>query len=199
MRIDAKLEKEIADLGGLPREELAVRWDKQHGCPPPLGVRRELLIRSAAWHLQAKWLGGLSADTRRRLKDAVRRADGRMTQQQSQLAKATQPPATSSGNMYRASGDVACLDGVDPLGSPQSTDGSAADLTLHRSSLPSPPPPRRSPAAGARLLRDWNGRTHVVDVTKEGFVYEGRHHRSLSSIAREITGAHWSGPRFFGL
>lgn len=198
MRMDAKLEKEIADLGGLLREQLIVRWEKQHGCPPPLGVRRELLIRSAAWHLQAKWLGGLSADTKRRLKDAVRRVDVRITQQQAQLAKATQSPARPSANIYRASGDVACLDGVSPLGSPQYADGSAAELTLRRSSLP-PPPPRRLPAAGARLLRDWNGRTHVVDVTKEGFVYEGRHHRSLSSIAREITGAHWSGPRFFRL
>ena len=52
---------------------------------------------------------------------------------------------------------------------------------------------------GARLLREWNGTTHVVDVTPEGFLWAGRHHRSLSAIARAITGARWSGPRFFGL
>lgn len=52
---------------------------------------------------------------------------------------------------------------------------------------------------GGRLLREWNGVTHVVDVTEQGFVWKGVHHRSLSSIARAITWAHWSGPRFFGL
>lgn len=52
---------------------------------------------------------------------------------------------------------------------------------------------------GARLLREWNGTTHVVDVLPEGFLWNGAPHRSLSAIARAITGARWSGPRFFGL
>ena len=52
---------------------------------------------------------------------------------------------------------------------------------------------------GARLLREWNGTTHVVDVLPEGFLWNGSQHRSLSAIARAITGARWSGPRFFGL
>jgi hypothetical protein len=53
--------------------------------------------------------------------------------------------------------------------------------------------------AGARLVREWNGRTHTVTVEEDGFSYAGRNYRSLSAIAREITGARWSGPRFFGL
>jgi hypothetical protein len=52
---------------------------------------------------------------------------------------------------------------------------------------------------GARLLREWNGETHEVLVLETGFRWRGRHWRSLSAIAREITGARWSGPRFFGL
>jgi hypothetical protein len=52
---------------------------------------------------------------------------------------------------------------------------------------------------GGRLLREWNGITHVVDVTDDGFIWKDTRYRSLSKIAREITGAHWSGPRFFGL
>src|SRR3954447_2389779 len=52
---------------------------------------------------------------------------------------------------------------------------------------------------GARLMREWRGRTHTVTVTDEGFDYNGRHYSSLTKIARAITGAHWSGPRFFGL
>lgn len=52
---------------------------------------------------------------------------------------------------------------------------------------------------GGRLLRQWNGTTHVVDVVEGGFLWNGRQHRSLSAIARAITGTRWSGPRFFGL
>lgn len=62
---------------------------------------------------------------------------------------------------------------------------------------PAPRPVTLSP--GARLVREWHGRTHVVSVTADGFEHEGRRYRSLSHIARAITGAHWSGPRFFGL
>ena len=54
-------------------------------------------------------------------------------------------------------------------------------------------------SAGARLVREWHGRTYSVEVTQEGFLFEGRTYRSLSEIARKITGSHWSGPRFFGL
>jgi hypothetical protein len=50
-----------------------------------------------------------------------------------------------------------------------------------------------------RLLREWNGTTHVVDVMEDGFRWQGERYRSLSAIARAITGARWSGPRFFGL
>ncbi len=52
---------------------------------------------------------------------------------------------------------------------------------------------------GARLMREWNGRTHMVTVEEECFLYAGRSYRSLSAVARDITGARWSGPRFFGL
>lgn len=52
---------------------------------------------------------------------------------------------------------------------------------------------------GGRLIREWNGVTHVVDVLDDQFVWKSNSYRSLSAIAREITGAHWSGPRFFGL
>ncbi len=52
---------------------------------------------------------------------------------------------------------------------------------------------------GARLVRDWNGQTHTVLVLADGVEWRGKRYRSLSLVAREITGAHWSGPRFFGL
>jgi hypothetical protein len=52
---------------------------------------------------------------------------------------------------------------------------------------------------GTRLLREWQGRTHHVTVVAGGFEYDGRRWRSLSAIARSITGTRWSGPSFFGL
>jgi hypothetical protein len=52
---------------------------------------------------------------------------------------------------------------------------------------------------GARLVRQWRGVTHTVLVQADGFEWSGRRYPSLSIIAREITGARWSGPRFFGL
>jgi len=61
------------------------------------------------------------------------------------------------------------------------------------------PESRPAVRAGARLVREWNGRTYTVAVTEDGFEYGGKTYRSLTKVARVITGAHWSGPRFFGL
>jgi hypothetical protein len=52
---------------------------------------------------------------------------------------------------------------------------------------------------GTRLVREWRGKSYHVLVTDDGFEHEGRRYQSLSHIARAITGAQWSGPRFFGL
>jgi len=56
-----------------------------------------------------------------------------------------------------------------------------------------PPCPRPLPTPGSRLVRDWNGQTHIVDVTSDGYVWKGEVYGSLSAIAKRITGAHWSG------
>ena len=52
---------------------------------------------------------------------------------------------------------------------------------------------------GTRLIREWKGQSHQVTVGEVGFEYDGEHYRSLSVIARKITGTRWSGPLFFGL
>ena len=52
---------------------------------------------------------------------------------------------------------------------------------------------------GSKLVRVWRGHTHKVIVLEDGFEWKGTRWRSLSVIARKITGVHWSGPRFFGL
>jgi hypothetical protein len=55
------------------------------------------------------------------------------------------------------------------------------------------------PANGTRLTREWQGEEHHVTVMADGFEYRGQRYRSLSVIARTITGSVWSGPKFFGL
>jgi hypothetical protein len=52
---------------------------------------------------------------------------------------------------------------------------------------------------GTQLIREWRGKTYTVVVQESGFQFDGRSYRSLSQIARHITGTQWSGPLFFGL
>ena len=59
--------------------------------------------------------------------------------------------------------------------------------------------PRVSFKPGTRLVREWHGQTHTVVILADGVEWRGQRYRSLSVVAREITGARWSGPRFFGL
>ncbi len=59
--------------------------------------------------------------------------------------------------------------------------------------------PPISLSAGTRLVREWRGVTHTVLVLADGVEWRGQRYRSLTEVAREITGARWSGPRFFGI
>lgn len=60
------------------------------------------------------------------------------------------------------------------------------------------PMPRKL-TPGTRLVRDWHGVGHTVIVLDDGFEYDGQHWKTLTAVARAITGTHWNGPRFFGL
>ena len=71
--------------------------------------------------------------------------------------------------------------------------------TIRMLTSDTPPIPKQVLAAGTRLMREWQGRRHEVDVLEEGFRYAGADYRSLSQIARTITGTRWNGLRFFGL
>jgi hypothetical protein len=75
--------------------------------------------------------------------------------------------------------------------------GAAAPARLVRSLRQSTPSVALT--LGTRLLREWQGRTHQVTVVAKGFEYDGKPYRSLTAIARTITGTPWSGPLFFGL
>ena len=64
---------------------------------------------------------------------------------------------------------------------------------------PSIAAPARSVSAGTHLVREWNGRTYQVEVLDNAYRFDGKTYPSLTTIAKRITGTHWSGPRFFGL
>ena len=83
----------------------------------------------------------------------------------------------------------------------QSTRRKLIDAARRRATATEKPErkPRVALSPGTRLVRDWHGRTCTVEVTEQGFLYTGQRYRSLSAVARTITGARWSGRRFFGL
>ena len=64
---------------------------------------------------------------------------------------------------------------------------------------PSPHCPSLRPRAGTVLVRDWGGVTHQAKVLEDGILFRSKRYKSLSEVARVITGARWSGPLFFGL
>ncbi len=136
-----ELAEDIATLGELSRAKLVERWRALCRSEPPKGISTRLLVRAAAYQVQAKRYGGLRPRLRRQLR-----------------AIASQTPGALISR-----------------------------------------PKTVSLAPGTRLVREWNGSTHVVDVTEGGYRCSGVSYRSLSAVARAITGARWSGPRFFGL
>lgn len=135
------LPAELARLLSLGLPELKIKWAELYG-KPLKGARRDFLIRGIAYRLQELVYGGLSAKTRRRLKQLAK-----------QFAR-------------------------DPDHRPTV----APDLRV-----------------GCRLLREWRGVVHEVVVLEKGFRYRDQDYRTLSEIARLITGTRWSGPVFFGL
>jgi len=57
----------------------------------------------------------------------------------------------------------------------------------------------RNPVVGTRLVREWDGAEHTVTVLRDGYEWQGRKFRSLSAVAKAITGTNWNGFRFFGM
>ncbi|MER8632601.1 DUF2924 domain-containing protein [Mesorhizobium opportunistum] len=168
MRKRQDLNSEIGGVGDLTRDELTAAWTKAYGCLPPKGVKRGLLERSAAWHLQAKRLGGLTSTVKKTL---------------------------GGGNAGRTNVNAVQASKTGP----DSQDGVQWLRPASSDKASTPPPRSLPPKAGSRLMREWNGRMHIVEVVDNGFVLDGKMYGSLSAVARRITGAHWSGPRFFGL
>jgi hypothetical protein len=76
---------------------------------------------------------------------------------------------------------------------------SAAARRLLSGQEPAPVRRRRALSPGTVLIREWHGIGHQVTILEKGVLYRGKPYRSMSEVARLITGARWSGPRFFGV
>ena len=163
----------VADLTDMDRSALAALWSDLLRSPVPPKTSQDMMRRVIAWELQAKQHGALPAKVRRELAKVAR-----------QEAVAGRGGKTSGGVAQSRTGD----------------EGAAPDArTLKAGAKRGARPLPLGPVPGTRLVREWNRVTHVVEVTETGATWNGQHWRSLSAVAREITGAHWSGPRFFGL
>ena len=129
---------QISALPDMDAQELESLWNNVFD-NPPANKNKTYMIRKLAWRLQEMTYGGLSEDTKTRLK------------------KLRKNPS---------------------IGSKKKTG---------------------LPPAGTQFVREHNGEEHRVTVLEDGFEYRGCKYRSLSEIARLITGTRWSGPKFFGL
>lgn len=139
----------------------------------------------------------LEASSRMRL-DRLQDLDGAALRDEWRRLCRSEPPRISRDLLMRSIGYR--LQELEFGGLPKWARQSLADATVGAEPRDKAPPacePRLKP--GARLVREWRGRAHTVMVLDEGFEFEGRRYRSMTQVAREITGAHWSGPRFFGL
>jgi hypothetical protein len=117
-------------------------WERHYGTPTPKTLRRDMLVRSIAWRIQADAAGGLKPATRKYLRQVAEGA--------------------RSGTVVRAF--------------------SAGRIK-----------------PGTKLIRVWRDETHTVMALADGFEWQGSRYRSLSKIARTITGTRWNGLVFFGV
>ena len=175
---------DLSTLPRLPVARLRALWSQHMGraSPPP---QKCLLVRDLAWRLQARAHGGRDRPTQRLLRRAMREAVAELRRRRGTTGStgyATSPAMDPSPRVPRGGGHALRSDA--PQDSCRRRRAEAA--------------PELSP--GTRLVRTWHGTRHEVHVLADGrFTHRGQTYASLSEIARAITGAHWSGPRFFGV
>ena len=104
------------------------------------------------------------------------------------------PPLRSTDLMRRA-----LADRLQQEGSSHPLDKRLAQLAARHRTGSKPNVVAHSFKTGSLLQREWQGERYQVEVVEGGYIWKGRSYKSLSAIAREITGSRWNGPRFFGL
>lgn len=176
-----RLEAALLGIEQLDVEGLRRQWQALYGVQAPATFRLPLLRAGVAYKLQERAMGGLKPATRTLLRRIAEQADG--TRRAGKRQKSG--PA----------GDVA--DSGTSAASPCSPSTGRAPESAEPAVASRRAATRVKP--GTRLLRSWQGRTHEVVVFDGGVIYRGQRHRSLSEVARLITGQRWSGPLFFGV
>jgi hypothetical protein len=164
--------QKVAEMERMTVGQLHDRYVEVFG-EPVRSRHRQYLIRRIAWRLQANAEGGLSERALRRAEELANDADVRVTPPRG--------PASGVGERHGGLTSVRV-----PLASrPVADRAAAADPRL--------------PPVGGQLSRKYKGRTIQVTVLADGFEYLGERYKSLSAIAKAITGSHMNGFRFFGL
>lgn len=166
------LSKELALLERMSVGELQDRYAEVFG-EPARSRHRQYLLRRIAWRLQAITEGGLSERALRRAEELANDADVRVT-----------PPR------------VATSPNVGPPVGGKSVRVPVATVTAAQRQATTDP---RLPSIGSQITRKYKGRTIHVTILPDGFEYLGERYRSLSAVAKAITGTHVNGFRFFGL
>jgi hypothetical protein len=187
-----KLTAELDAIPNLSLPDLLEQWCALgFGEPPRLPL--PLMQRLFAQLVQEQIYGGLSASAMRRL-DAAAVGFGKDASA-GPLAPSASSKHSACPTGAHSSPSLSLSPSPPPSPSPSSSRGALRALR------PSRPSPLRQVtlATGTRLVREWNGRTISVDVVGDGFVWNDVRYRSLSEIARTVTGTRWSGPRFFGI
>ena len=201
---ERQLEAALDEVSRLGVDGLRLRWQALYGTMAPPTFRARLLHAAVAYKLQEQVHGGLKPGTRRLLRRIADEADrpgrrpGRGQHGAADLCNSD--IAAGLANIAEAGMSAAAVPstGLNGDSMPEGESGSAPGFSRTRSSaLQQHVPLRIKP--GTRLLRTWQGTTHEVLVGDAGVTYRGQQYRSLSEVARIITGQRWSGPLFFGL
>jgi hypothetical protein len=176
VRVDIKnAEQQLATIANLSLPDLLEQWHALgFGEPPRLPL--PLMQRLLAQLLQEQVYGGFSATAVRKLDEAA--------------GEVIKDPSAVSPSAQHLSQQSTCP-----------SNSSHSPPLSRKAARPSRPSPSRQVTlrAGTRLVREWNGRTISVEVVDDHFVWNDAPYRSLSEIARAVTGTRWSGPRFFGI
>jgi hypothetical protein len=175
--------------------ELRGEWRRLHRAPPPMRLSRDLLLRGI----------GAFADMNKAAIDVaqalVRLSELTIFELRGEWRRLHRmpPPMRFSRDLLtrgisyklqeRAYGGLSTA-------TARKLEQAAADPLSRGAAKPAPP---ISLKPGTRLVREWRGVTHTVLIHADGIEWRGQRYHSLSVVARKITGARWSGPRFFGL
>ncbi len=205
-RSRAALADRLSELDGLARQTLISGWHEIVGAPPPPRASTAFLRDAVAYEVQTEALGQVPKRIERVLASALKQVGTKECEQLQPRRSPTKQSTNGSASQAswdddQATGAVTAFTKV-PASTHADADQAKAAASAKTPDLaPSRTPPKLTPklAPGTQLVREWNGRTWQVEVVKGGFVCRGKRYQSLSAIAKTITGAHWSGPRFFGL